>query len=218
MPVPNIYSDPTWAYDVPGWTNQGNTGDIATTNSTTFEYLIEPAAASLYLARTIDPDVSASSAIVASRTLINCALVWVPAPILTTSVVFNVASVDVSPGSYKYWVLVNMVTRAVEAVTANSTPVYGATGMGTANWTAKTVISSGFHYIAQVNTAATAPGFTGVSPLQAEAQYNLSAGSTTAPLRFCTNSQTISTAPAVGATYLTNTFAAVSAAPFFGLI
>src|ERR1700729_915508 len=157
MAAPSPATDPLWAYDTPGWTNQGNTGDIPTPGANGIgadTMLIEPASTSAFLTRSIDPDISQSgTGLTMSNSLMTCTLLSVLGPTLTTKVAFNVQTVDITSPTKKWWALVQWPSATVVAVTANSVAVYGSTGATTVSWTAPTVLSSGLYYAVLVDNA-----------------------------------------------------------------
>lgn len=224
MPAPNPATDPLWAYNTLGWTNQGNTGDIPTPGATGIQgnqVLVEPASLSQYITRSLDPDISQTgSGITESNSLMNCHLVEVLGPALTSKVSFNVQTADVTAPTKKWWALVSWPSGIVVAVTANSTAVYGATGTTTVSWTSPTVVASGLYYIVLVDNAGTAVKLSGISALAAECQANLIGGSTTVPLRFATNSTALpASPPAVGSSLLlSGSWVAATGGAFVGLV
>jgi len=224
MPAPSPATDPLWAYNTLGWTNQGNTGDIPTGGTTSFDYIQEPASLSYFLARTLDPDLSvAAGYTIGSSNTFYGGLVWFPGPTLVTSLVFDITTVGGTP-TISYATIWNPTqNNAVLAVSANSTSAL-ASGMNTVNFTAKTVIPSGVYYVGMSLSQPThTTVISGIASLQPECQSNLTG---TAPYfyRFITiTGQTLTTSPpTIGANMLTfiatGTVNKINSGLFFGLI
>lgn len=221
MAAPSPATDPLWAYDTPGWTNQNATGDIEGNNLTpvSFEYLAEPAAASWYLARTMDPDLSAAAGTVTpSNAALNCLLVWVPAPCLTHGAIFNPTTTGVTI-SWNWCALVNAVNGVVMAVSAEQSAAPTSGTVYEYTWSAATIIAPGFYYITLATKWTTQPTFTGIATLAREVQYNLT-GVNPYFYRFSTYSVVpTSTPPTLNSVLITGgSFTAATSAIFSGLI
>jgi hypothetical protein len=157
MAAPSPATDPIWAYNTPGWTNQGNTGDVegAQLTGTTFSanaFLSEPEGLSGYIARSIDPTVASlgTTGQAMTDTIAWFAAVEVLAPAQTKKLYLAVkyasAAEAIDCGLYNF----AGVQLTTATVTPGSTTLYSAS----ASWAAAQVLSPGTYYVGAVSTAA----------------------------------------------------------------
>jgi hypothetical protein len=234
--------DPNWAWDTPGWTNQGNTSDtegvqLAGQSNLGASVLIEPAALSGFLARTIDPDLSAVGAFAltaSSTTSMYGALMQTYDPIITKNVcyTYSVGTGSTGTQSHQWIALVNPGTGVVYAVTADAGATAASAGFNKVAWTATTVLPPAQYLVLYANIftawGTLQPKLGGIATLAAEAQGLLATTQTTSgPItpydRFAVYSAltAFTVAPAVG-TIVPN-FALCTVTPstagvFFGLV
>ena len=157
MATPTPANDPLWAYDTPGWTNQGNTGDTIGTQltGTTFSvnaFLSEPEGLSGYIARSIDPTVASlgTTGTAMSSTTAYFTAIELLAPAQTKKLYLAVkyasAAEAIDCGLYNF--AGTQLTTAT--VTPGSTTLYNAS----ASWAASQVLAPGTYYVGAVATAA----------------------------------------------------------------
>jgi hypothetical protein len=156
--------DPNWAWDTPAWTSQANTGDTIGTNLGSpgqGSMLVEPAALSGYIARTLDPDVSTTGAATFTFTsgTVYLSAFQVMDPATTTKCV--VAGKAVGTSAHAYAGLYNAVTGAQLAVTADLTN-FGTTAASHA-WATAATLSPGYYWGAVMIVTGTTTTLTGVS-------------------------------------------------------
>jgi hypothetical protein len=183
MAAPSPTTDPLWAYDTPAWTSQGNTGDTIGANLGApgqGSMLIEPAALSGFIGRSLDPDVTsaggAGAALTFATGVAQLAAIQVMDPAVTTKVLLNSNTPPVTP-TYSAIGLYNATTGQQVAVTSTtSTNFNGAAGARSINWTASTVVSSGYYWIMILSIAATGWKVSGYT-LSAESQTLLTSTS-----------------------------------------
>jgi hypothetical protein len=208
-------TDPLWAYNVPGWTSQGNTGDTIGANMAGpggGSMLIEPAALSGYLGRTLDPDVtaangSAGTVTFATGTAIMAAM-QIMEPALTSKVVLVGKAVGTS--THAYAGLYNATSGQLVAQTADRLATgFGATSVATAiSWTTPTVISSGYYWLLLFIVTGTTTTLVGLT-LSSEAQ-SLLTGTAAVPFvlgstpRFATGSTGLTSLAALPAALTTS--------------
>lgn len=187
--------DPNWAWDIPGWTSQGGTAASPTTGPGDTigqnlsspgqgSMLIEPAALSGYITRTIDPDVTAASGAAGTFTpatgVVSMAAMQVMDPVVTTKV--TVLGKAVGTAAHAYVGLYNAVSGQLVASTADQ----GASAFGTGSaansisWVTPTALSSGLYWAALLFVTGTTTTLVGI--VMSPESYKL--GSSTAALPF----------------------------------
>ena len=95
MAAPSPVTDPLWAYDTPGWTNQGSTGDIPLGSGLSSDSEIGPGEAIVqgYQAMSFDPMLTATTTQIPTAGIVYLAKIMLPDPFATTSVnIFCVAA------------------------------------------------------------------------------------------------------------------------------
>jgi hypothetical protein len=192
--------DPNWAYNTPAWSSQANTGDVEGTGIVqgTISELVEPAALSGYITRTMDPDVSSAGVQTGSVGTVSgtayLAAVQILQPAVSTKVNINVKTIPVTP-TYSAIALFSSVTGQRLAITSTTSTNFNTTGGvagGVLNWTTPAVLSSGYYWAVLLSIAATGVILQGF-PLAGESQalltgtgvLNYTVGSS---LRFATGS------------------------------
>lgn len=199
-------TDPNWAWDTPGWTNQSNTGDTEGTNNAPASlgsntYLTEPEALSGFVARSMDPAVnSAQSSTKATFTnqVIYVAAMEVLAPAVTSKFVVSVGTIGGTSTSY-FGLYSAVGTQMATIAVVNNIP---ATTISR-SWTTAAVLAPGTYYFAWLNATA-ASGAVPYATAQTSEQTLLSG--TTFPgstFRFFSTGSGASTLPASLATGFT---------------
>ena len=152
MPAPNPLTDPLWAFNTPGWNSQANTGDTIGTNLPSVSQgasLLEPAANSAYITRSMDPDVTTAGGAGTTLSLTSGTaflfLVQVLDPAFTKSVV--VVGAVAGTTTVALVGLYNAYSGAQIAATANQ----GAAAFGTTatkiNWATAAVVQPGYYWV-----------------------------------------------------------------------
>jgi hypothetical protein len=216
--------DPNWAWDTPGWTNQGNTQDVEGQNLGApgqGSMLIEPAALSGYVSRTLDPDVSSvgtGSAFAFATGVANMAALQVLEPVTTSKVVFNIATAAATP-TYSCVGLYNAVSGSLVAQTSTTSSNFTGTGGKTLSWATATAISPGYYWVLFLSVAATGVKLNGFT-LSPEAQSLLTStavmpfviGST---LRFAVGGTNLTSLAAIPTTLTTAMVVSAAASGYF---
>jgi hypothetical protein len=166
-------TDPNWAWDTPGWTNQGNTQDVEGQNLSApgqGSMLIEPAALSGYIARTMDPDVTTigGTGTNSTSTSQTCylAAVQVLEPVTTGHIAYYQTVAGVTSPHF-YMALYSATTGVQVAVTADQ-GAGAATTFEKVAWTTAVALSPGYYWVLRLSNATTT---------QKVAAYTLSAES-----------------------------------------
>ena len=181
-------TDPNWAWDTPGWTNQGNTSDVEGAQLSApgqGSMLVEPAALSGYIARSMDPDVTSGGGTSTTTLFVTGTpflfSMQVMDPVVTTGVA--VAGAAAGPPTHSIAALYSASSGQLVANTAD----LGASGFGTAAakipWAATTALSAGYYWVLLVESSGTMGTLTSFT-LAAESQLLLS--NTGAPIPFLT--------------------------------
>jgi hypothetical protein len=178
--------DPNWAWDVPGWNSQTNTGDTIGANLGSpgqASMLVEPAAWSGYITRTIDPDVTAAAGAAGTFTpatgVVSMAIMQVMDPAVTTKV--TILGKAVGTATHAYVGLYNAVSGQQVAITADQ----GASAFGTGSaanslsWTVATPLASGYYWAALLFVTGTTTTLVGVS--MSPESYKLGTGTAAMP-------------------------------------
>jgi hypothetical protein len=161
-------TDPNWAYDTPGWTNQGNTGDVegsqlAGASFAGNAFLGEPEALSGYIARSIDPSVLstvASNFLVmgTSSTTAYFAAVDVIAPAKTSAVVIYAKSVSSSTSAN-----VGLYNSAGVQLTTAAPALTTSVAAVKTSWSAAQILAPGTYYVGVTTSAAVGVDLCGTS-------------------------------------------------------
>lgn len=177
-------TDPNWAWDTVGWTNQGNLGGDVEGQSLSApgqgSMLVEPAALSGFIARSLDPDVTSvgtSATLTFTTTVPVLFAVQVLEPVISTGVV--VPGNTAGPPTHAIAALYNATSGALVANTAD----LGAAGFGTTTakftWcspgtstTATIPVTSGYYWVMLVESAGTM-GKINIFPSSTETQVLL---------------------------------------------
>lgn len=150
-------TDPNWAWDVPGWTNQGNTGDTEGAGLSAPSNPLAPSGAILsgVVASTMDAGSAAVAGLVAATNVAYAALVYVPAPAVTKKAFASGAGSATATNGYYF---LSSVGGTVLAATASQ----GASALtGALSWATPYTLSSGFYYLGLAGAAATVGTFVG---------------------------------------------------------
>jgi hypothetical protein len=152
MAAPSPATDPLWAYDTPGWTNQGNTGDTIGTQLTgapfsANAFLGEPEALSGYIARSIDPALNSVSGTTGTAISANTtgyfAALEVMNPALTKKIVVSTkytTSADTLSMALYNFAGVQVATITGVAQTTSFAPVIGT-------WSTAATLGPGTYYV-----------------------------------------------------------------------
>ena len=162
MPAPTPSNDPLWAFDTPGWTTQGNTGDTIGANLPSVSQgasLLEPAANSGYISRTLDPDVTTAGGAGTTLTMtsgtVYLFLLQVLDPAFTKSVV--VVGANAGTSTHAFVGLYNAFSGAQVAITADQTATVFGTTATKINWTTAAVLGPGYYWGAILTVSSVAP-------------------------------------------------------------
>lgn len=205
--------DPNWAWNTPAWNSQTNTGDTIGTNLGApgqGSMLVEPAALSGYIARTLDPDVSAAGASSTLTLTSNTAYLFnlqVMDPVSTTGVV--ISGKNAGTTTHAVAVLYNAVTGTQVAVTADLVAAAFGTAAAKIPWAAVTPIASGYYTVLLVATSSVSPTLNAIPLTISEAQTLLTG---THPIPFVLGTTPRFATGGTGLTGLTATPAGVPAA------
>lgn len=185
-------TDPNWGWNTIGWTNQGNLGGDVEGQSLSApgqgSMLIEPAALSGYIARTLDPDVTSAGvgAITTATFVSGTPLLYalqVMEPAATTGVV--VAGNTAGPPTHSIAALYNASSGALVVTTGDLLTAGFGTTTAKIAWTAATALAPGYYWVLLAESGGTM-GKINVYPLATEAQLLLS--STGAPVPYVVGS------------------------------
>ena len=141
-------TDPNWAWDTPGWTNQGNTGDTEGAGLSAPSNPLAPNGAILSGVIAATMDAGAASVTGLTSLVTNTAygaMVYVAAPAVTTKVFANDSTAGTTTHGY---MLLTSLGGTVLAATADLTTTVG----GAKSWAASTTLASGFYYLAIATT------------------------------------------------------------------
>jgi hypothetical protein len=163
--------DPNWAWDVPGWTNQGNTGDTIGAQLggnpaiSGNAFLGEPEGLSAYIARSMDPTVlsAAKSAGTLVTGTLYLAAMQVLEPVVSSKVVVSCATIG---GTSTTYLGLYSLAGALVATTASIANIAASTI--SRNWVTSVALAPGVYYGAWLNTVAASGAVPNTNPQIAE--------------------------------------------------
>lgn len=148
-------ADPNWAWDIPGWTNQGNTGDtegsqLGGAQLSNNAFLSEPEALSGFIARSMDPAINSVTAgtpySLGATTLAAFAAVQVLDPVVTSKVTifakYSATSATAGIGLYNF--------AGTQIASCTSAGLTSSNAAYTTSWGTAAVLSPGTYYIGVV--------------------------------------------------------------------
>lgn len=154
MAAPTPATDPNFAWDTQGWTNQGNTGDVEGTNLYPAslganQYLVEPEALSGFIARSMDPalnSVASGTYNLLATTTAAFAAVQVLEPAITSKVTifakYSATSAVAGLGLYNF--------AGTQLTTCNSSALTASNAAYVTSWATPQVLAPGIYYVGGV--------------------------------------------------------------------
>lgn len=213
-------TDPNWAWDTPGWTNQGNTSDVegaqlSGATLTNNAYLSEPEALSGFIARSMDPalnSLTSSNYSLAATTTAAWAAIQVLDPCVTSKVTifakYSATSATAGLGLYNF--------NGTLIASCTSASLGASNAVVTTSWSTAAVLAPGPYYIGVVTK--TGSGFVSLAATTLTVENALLAQATTFAAnvlnwRFFSATVTANTLPAT----LSGTIAGTTNGWFVGL-
>lgn len=157
MAAPNPVTDPLYAYDTFGWTNQQN-GDIPTVGGS--QGVVAPYDAELsgFLASTMDSGVVTTDALLPATNVFYGSLIYIGGPSRSTKFFSSPSTVGTATHAY---VALLSATGTTVAASADLT----ALASGAGSWATAPLLTAGYYYLGVVATWSVQPKFTGLPVL-----------------------------------------------------
>jgi hypothetical protein len=239
MAAPTPATDPNFAWDTQGWTNQGNTGDVEGENpggsglGLPASSLVDPAALSGFAFRNMDPDQLTTAGATLTTNTVYFSAFTVDTPTISTKGLVDVTTHGTVTVAYYAIVDANGTTQAVTANfggswTSSSNVVQPEAWASTSNFyntgLSAILIPPGYYLFGVATTNSVNPVLSGMSTrgiVVSSGQGNQAVPATAStPLqpatwpRFTSGSVTISSSFPASFTFNSSNFATASQAPF----
>jgi hypothetical protein len=156
-------TDPNWAWDTSGWTNQGNTGDVEKSSGALLNSVYGTAGLSGVLAQTWDPILNTTNAALPATNTFYGTLVYLPTPVYTTKVVANQSTAGTT--THGYFAVLSATSATLGTTVCATADQVAATTTAAVSWATATVLSPGLYYFGYAFTWSVQTKFDGLPVL-----------------------------------------------------